>query len=208
MKAVAAILVVALAAPAAAQTNPIQKTLQLLSDLETKILGEGKASHKVFADFSEFCEDRSRELHFEIKTENTQIANLKAVIAEETVTMSSLTTRIEELAAEIATDEADLKAANHIRAVELASFLAEEKELMEIVDTLGRAIGIIQREMAKGGASMLQLKSASSVAQALSIFRELQNRRGEAMSQLTVADAHVLLEEGGEAARAALPRTK
>merc|ERR1719458_2392715 len=110
------------------------------------------------------------ELHFEIKTEKAQIADLKAVISEETTTIGSLTTRIEELAAEIATDEADLKAANHIRGVELASFLAEEKELVEIVDTLGRAIGIIEKEMAKGGASMLQLKSAGSVAQALNIL--------------------------------------
>merc|ERR1719226_42803 len=113
-----------------------------------------------------------------------QIADLKAVIGEETVMMGSLTTRIEELAAEIATDEADLKAANHIRGVELASFLAQEKELAEIVDTLGRAIGIIEKEMAKGGASMLQLKSASSIAQALGIMVQA--------SMLSTADASKL----------------
>jgi len=41
--------------------------------------------------------------------------------------------------------------------------------LTEIVDTLGRAIGIIEAEM-KGGASMMQLKSATSITQALSIM--------------------------------------
>merc|ERR1719210_933567 len=55
---------------------------------------------------------------------------------------------------------------------------------MEIVDTLGRAIGIIEKEMAKGGASMLQLKSASSIAQALGIMVQA--------SMLSTADASKL----------------
>merc|ERR1719210_368786 len=55
---------------------------------------------------------------------------------------------------------------------------------MEIVDTLGRAIGIIEKEMAKGGASMLQLKSASSIAQVLGIMVQA--------SMLSTADASKL----------------
>merc|ERR1719443_1775579 len=38
---------------------------------------------------------------------------------------------------------------------------------MEVIDTLERAIAILQREMQKGGASMLQLRGATSLSQAL-----------------------------------------
>jgi len=177
----AALLGAALAVQVVAQTNPVQKAIQLLSDLETKIIKEGAASRKVYVDFAEFCEDRSRELHFEIKTENNQISDLKATIAVETATMGALTTKIEELSAEGSLDEADLAAARHIRSTEQAAFAAAEKELMEIIDTLGRAIGIIEREMAKGGASMMQLKSATNIGQALSVLVQA--------SMLSTADA-------------------
>ena len=39
--------------------------------------------------------------------------------------------------------------------------------MMDIVDTLQRAIGILEKEMKKGGASMMQLKNAGSLVQAL-----------------------------------------
>ncbi len=41
---------------------------------------------------------------------------------------------IEDLAGQIASDEADLKAATEIRATEEAAFSAEEKDLVETID--------------------------------------------------------------------------
>jgi len=58
---------------------------------------------------------------------------------------------IEELSASIATNEADLKAATEIRKKESEDFLASEAELADAVDTLERAIAIIDRNM-KGSA--------------------------------------------------------
>merc|ERR1712008_450658 len=96
--------------------------------------------------------------------------DLKAVIDEETATAESLTTKVEELTASIATDEADLDAATKIRARESADFVAEEKELSEVIDSLQRAIGILEREMAKHGASMMQIKNAGSLAKTLQVL--------------------------------------
>merc|ERR550525_2185876 len=62
---------------------------------------------------------------------------------------------------------ADLDAATKVRAKEAADFAAEEKELMEVIDMLDRAITVLQREMAKSGASMLEIKNANTVAEAL-----------------------------------------
>ena len=43
---------------------------------------------------------------------------------------------------------------------EQATFKAEEKDLVETIDSLERAIGTIEKEM-KSGASMMQLKEAA-----------------------------------------------
>merc|ERR1712085_169871 len=104
---------------------------------------------------------------FEIKTGKSGVEELTAAIAEETSTIGSLEAKVEELAASISTDEADLKAATDIRAKEASVFAAEDKDLMETIDMLQRTSAILEREMSKGGASMLQMKNAGSVVDAL-----------------------------------------
>merc|ERR1719454_1064216 len=152
----------------ASTTDPIQKVLQMISDLQAKIIREGNDAQKVYEEFSEFCEDRSRNVGFEIKTGKAQVKELEAAIAKEKATAESLTAKIEELSSAISVDEADLKAATEIRAKEKSAFEAEEAELVDVIGTLERAIGILEKEMSKsGGASMLQ--SATNVAQALSV---------------------------------------
>jgi len=151
----------------AEQVNPIEQVLTMISDLQAKVISEGEGSHKVFAEFSEWCEDEARELGFSIKTAKGEIANLEATIAKESANIEVLNTKIEDVAAELSSDEADLKAASEIRAKERADFEAEAKELTEVIDTLKRATAILEREMAKSaGASMLQLKNAGTLTQA------------------------------------------
>merc|ERR1740138_1916826 len=125
----------------------------MITDLEAKIVGEGKDAQKVYDEFSEFCEDRSKELGFEIKTGEQGKKDLEATIADEEAKAESLNAKIEELSGAIAVDEADLKSATEIRAKENAAFSAEEKELMDVIDTLERAIGILEKELSKGGAA-------------------------------------------------------
>merc|ERR550539_2220845 len=174
MKAKCACLLMAFALQLAQanQLSPITKVVQLMSDMQTKIIGEGEAAHAIYAEFAEMCEERSKNLQFEIKTGKGEIAELKATIAEETALAESLDTKVEELTASIATDEADLEAATKIRAKENADFLAEEKELSEVIDALQRAIGILEKEMAKHGASMMQIKNAGSLAKTLQLLVE------------------------------------
>jgi len=160
-----------LGAAAAEKASPIGKVLEMISDLQAKVIGEGEASHAVFAEFSEWCEDRARELGFEIKTAEAEVAELKASVEKETANIEMFSAKVEDLAGELAKDTADLKAATTIREKEQADFEAEEGELMEIVDTLKRAISILEREMAKaGGAALVQLKNTASVTQALSVM--------------------------------------
>ena len=134
----------------ASSADPIQKVLQMVGDLQGKIISEGNSAQKVYDEFSEFCEDRSRELGFEIKTGKAGVKDLEAAIAKEASTAESLNAKIEELSSAIATDEADLNSATDIRNKEQAAFEAEEKELVDVIGTVERAIGILEKEMSKG----------------------------------------------------------
>jgi DNA repair exonuclease SbcCD ATPase subunit len=154
----------------AAEVSPIEKVVQLLSDLEGKIIGEGETAQKLYDEFAEFCEDRSEEVTYDIKRGKSTVLELKAAMAEELSLIESFDAKIGDLAASIGTDEADLKAATKIREKEAGDFAGEEKQLLEMIDTLSRAIAILQREMAKGGASMMQLKNAGNLVQALSVM--------------------------------------
>lgn len=155
---------------AADNVSPIEKVVQMLGDLEAKVIKEGEAVQKTYEEFAEWCEDRSRELGFEIKTASAQVEELKATILDSTSKAEALTEKIEDLGSSIATNEADMKAATGIRTKEKADFQAEEKELTETISALERAIGILEKELAKGGASMMQLKGAANLESAFSIM--------------------------------------
>merc|ERR1719174_2710943 len=162
MKCIATIACVLLAANGLASAekvdvNPLQKVLQLLADLQAKVIAEGDAEAKAFKDYFEWCDDASKEKQFEIKTMKAEVEDLKATIAKASSDIDALTAKIEELAARTATNAADLKSATEIREKEHEDFVANEKDLMDTVDTLQRAIQILQKHV-----SMLQEKGSDS----------------------------------------------
>jgi len=183
MQMKATVLAVTAVSAAGDATNPIAKVLQMIDDLAGKVIGEGESSHKVYAEFAEFCEDRHQEVGFEIKTGTSQVEELNAAIVEAVSEIDAAASQISELASSVAEDEKDLAEATAVRATENADFVAVEKDLAETVDMLERAIAVIEREMA-GGASFAQIKGASGLVQALQSM--------VAAEQMSVADGSKL----------------
>jgi len=138
-----------------AQTNPIQKVIEMISSLEAKIMKEGEAEEKAYKEFFEWCDDAAKNKQFEIKTATVAIGKLKATIAKAKSDQENADDVIAKMVADIAQDESDLKDATLIREKEHAEFSAAEAELMEGIDMLERAIGIIERNM-KGSALLQQ----------------------------------------------------
>jgi predicted nucleic acid-binding Zn-ribbon protein len=169
----------------AAEVNPIEKVLQMVSDLQAKVIAEATDVQKTYNEYAEFCEDRAQALGFEIKTGKANMAELQATIEENTASITSLESKIEELSSDISSNEADLKAATGIRKKEATDFAAEEHELKEVIDSLERAVSILTKEMAKAGASMIQIKSADSVAQAFSAMVQASAMSTDDASKLT-----------------------
>merc|ERR1719267_74212 len=143
------------------QSNPLGKVFELMKSLEAKIVAEGEAEEKAFKDFFEWCDETSKTVNNDIKTGKKSQEKLTAKIDELASDIEVAESKIEDLAKAISTNEGELKEATAIRTKEAADFAAAEKELIETVYTLDRAVSIISTEMAKNSAALAQIDSSS-----------------------------------------------
>lgn len=178
------VVAVAAVQAAANEVNPIQKVIQMMSDLQAKIIKEGEESQAVFGQFSEWCEDTAKQTKYEIKTAKELSEELKATISKSSADMETLSSQIEDLVAAVSADEKDLKAATDVRKRENDDFVAEEKQLASDVNTIQRAVTILEKENG-GAASMLQTKNAHSVAEALTAMVQATSLQSADAARLT-----------------------
>lgn len=154
--------------------NPIKTVLKMLGRLEATVVREGEESQKIYDTLGKECKDRSTELEHEIKMVGEQVEVLDAAIEQNSDRVDAISTKIEELSSKISVDEADLKTATDIRTQEKSHFDSAESEIQGTINTLERAIGILEKE--GGGAALLQaddgsgtqLSGAEKVARVLS----------------------------------------
>merc|ERR1719264_641619 len=104
----------------------------------------------------------ARNAGFEIKTAEAKKEKLEAKIGELASSITVSTSKIDELVAAIAADDSELKDATTVREKEAADFAKSEAELMDVIDTLERAISIISKEMAKNPAALAQIDTSST----------------------------------------------
>jgi len=138
----------------ATQTDPLAKVIQMFSELEAKIMKEGEAEEKAYKEFFAWCDDAAKNKGFDVKTATAQKEKLEATIAKCKSDIEDADEVVAKMVADIAQDEKDLEDATVIREKENGEFKAAEAELMEGIDMLERAIGIIERSMK--GSALLQ----------------------------------------------------
>merc|ERR1719473_1194096 len=143
------------------ESNPLGKVIELMDDCAAKIKADGEAEAKAFKEYFEWCDDVSKNTNFEIKTATAKKEKLEAAIAKGTSDIEVSTSKIEDLAASIAEDEAELDGATKVREKDAADFAKAEAELVDAVDTLDRAISILEREMAKNPAAFAQIDTSN-----------------------------------------------
>ena len=140
-----------LAVAFASGVSPIEKTIQLLEDLEAKVVKDGEAEAKVYEEFQEYCKDTAKETMFDIKTGKSGSERFSASVDDFVAKIGVAETKIGELSDAIANDEKDLKSATAIRKKEYKDFMKVDADLGASVDMIERAIGILERELAKTG---------------------------------------------------------
>jgi chromosome segregation ATPase len=142
-------------------SNPMAKVLELMDDCTAKVKADGEAEAKAYAEYFEWCDDSAKNSQFAIKTLKAEKEKLTSSVAKLSSDIEVGTSKIEDLAEAISTAEKDLADATAVREKEAADFSAAEAELVDGVDTLGRAIGILEREMAKNPAAFAQIDTSS-----------------------------------------------
>jgi hypothetical protein len=152
------------------KANPLGEVISLMNDLSAKVTKDKEAEAKAYKEYFEWCDDVANNKQNEITTATALKAKLEATIEELTANIQAGETKIGELAADISTSTADLESATAIRTKEAADFAKSEKELVEVIDTLGRAVTILEREMQKNPAALAQMSTSGlqGIVQSLS----------------------------------------
>jgi len=149
----------------AAKVSPVQKVIELIDELKGKVQKDLANEAKQMDEYTSFCDDEQTQKGFAIKTAAREIAGFKAFIEESTGQIQNLGARIDEAGSSAAAKSDELRSATNVRNNENSDFKAAQKELVDAVDTLGRAVVIIKRELSfvQGGA-----KSNSEITKKLS----------------------------------------
>jgi septal ring factor EnvC (AmiA/AmiB activator) len=162
MKTFALALLAVGALPAAADSqNPLGKVIELMDSLYAKVVAQGEAEDKAYREYTDWCDDAANNKRNDIKTNEAKKEDLEASIGKLESDISTSESKIEELAASIATQTKDLDDATLIREKEAAEFGKNEAELMDAIDTLGRAVSIISKEMSKNPAAFTQVDTSN-----------------------------------------------
>jgi len=163
-----------------AESNPLGKVIDLIDELAAKVTADGEVEAKAYAEYIEWCDDASHNAQFAVDDATKEKAKQEAKIGELTSDISVADSKIGELAGAIATGETDLKNAALIREKEAADFAEGEKELVDGVETLGHAIGVLEKEMAKNPAALAQVDTtqADKTLQALSVVLDAASFAG------------------------------
>lgn len=170
-------------------TNPVQKVIELLTQLQGQCISEGEGAKRTYDEFVNWCSRTAQEKQHEIQMASAEQDQLEAEIQQAQSIIEQDNSRIGELSGSIATDEADLKAATMLREKENQDFEDTDKELVDTIDTLNRAIGILERQQQQGGAGAAFLQKPT---QGMLAFTQAIGGLLDAASILTVDDRDVL----------------
>jgi len=130
-------------------SNPLAKVFELLKDIKAKVTADGGESDKAYNEYFEWCDDTTKEAGQQIESATRQQNKLVAEIDELNSVIETSESRIEDLASTISKNEGEVKGSAEVRAKENANFKSAEAELSDTIDTLRRAIEVIEREAAK-----------------------------------------------------------
>jgi len=169
--------------------SPIEKVLQLIGDLQAKVIGEGESQQRIYEEFADWCKSTSKETQFELKMEKDKRERYAATKEESTSEVDELTTKIEELTSSIAEKDAKLAKSTDLRKKQHDDFLEADKELGDTVSMLRRALAILEKEGV--GGSFLQSSALDKVAASLETLVEASG-----LTSFDKTKLQVLLESG------------
>jgi len=141
------VLILCVVGALAAKVSPVQKVIQLLDELKGKVESDLSAEEKMMEEYTSWCDEEANEKEDAITSSKRTIGDLEATIEDAKATILTLTASIDELTSKISTSETELAEASGIREKEHEVFVASEKELVDTVDSLERAMVVLKKNL-------------------------------------------------------------
>lgn len=177
--------------------NPIAGVITMLKDLEVKIKKDGEKEGKAYEEYFEWCDEVTGEKLHSIKLHSDRKEKLKSDIEKYFAEIEQSGEQISEEAKAIAQAIAEGKNAKDLREKQHEDFMAAEKDLVDSVDMLSRAVTVLQKEMQKGSAAFAQV-STSRVAGLMQVFNSLTDAAAFTTSDKSKLMALVQAQEGDD----------
>jgi hypothetical protein len=127
--------------------SPVQKVIQLLDELKGKVESDLANEEKLMEEYTTWCDEEANTKEDAITSSKRTIGDLSATIEDAKATIIELTSSIDELTTTISSSEADLDKATSLRNTEHDDFKASEKELVDTVDSLERAMTVLKKNL-------------------------------------------------------------
>jgi len=139
--------------------SPVERVVNLLKDLHEKLGLDGRAEQQVYDKYACWCEKTTERKANDITKAQDELRALGQTILSLKGKIATLTSEIDELAAEIAAIEAAMKKATRLREKANAAFTAETEETKSAMASLEQAINVLVT-----GTSLLQGAEKASLA--------------------------------------------
>lgn len=140
--------------------TPIGKVKQLLKDLREKVRNEGEVESVTYQKFTRWCDLEVQKCTSTIASAQQDMTNSKAQADQARAMQQTLQFELEKIQYQIAGKEKELRQAVDQRKKEHEAFQVADKQFMETLGVLGKALEILSRPISKQ--SMLELSDALS----------------------------------------------
>merc|ERR1719230_2063496 len=146
-----------------AASSPVDKVVELITELKSKIEADGKAEQKVYDKFACWCEKTTARKAGNIEEAKTSVEELTQLILELKGKKSTLTAEVAQLEKDVAANEAAQREATGIREKENSDYVTTRSQSEQTIGALEHAIKTLTGA-GEGGASALQQAEILSVA--------------------------------------------
>lgn len=128
------------------QVSPIQKVIQMLTDMQAKGQSDLDVEQVEFSKFKQFCEDTKSQYVESLEQQTQEIESLFAAVQEFTAQADDHSRNAVKLSTDLGKAEEDLKAVKEERKKSHENYLAEHRDFSESVSALERALVVLRKQ--------------------------------------------------------------
>jgi chromosome segregation ATPase len=158
----------------AGKVSPVEKVIEMIEGLQSKVVAEGSAEAKTYDTFACFCKDQSKEKNAAIEDNTNLLESLNAKMTTERSNRDKETQTIKDLQGELAGYQADVKKTKADAAKRKEKYEVNITDLTGAVRSLEDAIDVLkQSDKSENGMALVSmkatLKTAAVIAQSLGL---------------------------------------